>query len=75
VPPSFAERLKEIHERAKRDLKFRKALAALITVELLEMCEQVGWDSLRNASDPEDQRAGAKLLLKIMATKQNVGEQ
>jgi hypothetical protein len=75
MPPSFAKRQKEIDERAKRDPKFRKALAAVITVELLEMCERVAWDALRNAPDPEDQRAGAKLLLKIMATKQNVGKQ
>lgn len=60
-----------IDERAKRDPKFGNALAALITDELLKRCERVGWDALRDAPDPEDQREGAKLLLKIMAKKQN----
>jgi hypothetical protein len=75
APLSLTERLNAIDERAKRDPKFRKALAAAVTVLLLEQCERVGWDALRNAPDPEDQRAGADLLLKIMATKQNMGDQ
>ena len=75
APPSLTERLNAIDERAKRDPKFRKALAAAITDELLEQCERVGWDALRTAPDPEDQREGAKLLLKIVAKKQNVAGQ
>src|SRR6266851_5304441 len=75
APPSLAEQREAIRERAERDPEFAKVLRAALAKEdgILEQCEEVAWDALRNAPDPEDQRKGAELLLKITAKKQNVG--
>ena len=80
APPSLSEKVKAISERAERDLEYAKALGAALAQdttekELLKQCERVGWDCLRKAPDLEDQLAGAKLLLRIAAKKQNVAGQ
>jgi hypothetical protein len=74
APPSQAELLRAIQDRAERDPEYAEALRAALTKEegLLEKCEQVARDVLQNAPDPEDRREGAKLLLRILAKKQNV---
>ena len=76
APPSAAEEIKAIDERAKRDPEFAKALGAGLAKEpgLIEKCERVAWDLLRNA-DPKWHLDGAKLLLKIEEKKQNVAGQ
>lgn len=77
APPSLAERSKAIWERAKRDPEYAKSLTAALAKEegLLEECESVARDAMQNAPGPEDQRQGAKLLLKIIAKKQNMSDQ
>ncbi len=71
--PSLAQQLKAMKERAERDPEFAKVLGLLISGN--DEVEQMAWDALQNAPDPEDQRGGAKLLLKIIAKKQNVSDQ
>jgi hypothetical protein len=75
APPSLHEWAMQIHELAKGDPVLRKAIAALLTEEDFKKCEEVAWDALRNAPDPEDRRGGLQRLLKIVAKKQNVGQQ
>jgi hypothetical protein len=77
APPSNAELLKAIQTRADSDPEFAKALREGLAKEdgLLEKCEQVARDGLENAPDPEDRRESAKLLLRILAKKQNVAWQ
>jgi sugar phosphate isomerase/epimerase len=76
APPSLAEKIKAIEERAKRDLEYAKALGTALAMEpgLIEKCERVALDLLRNA-DQKWHLEGAKLLLKIAAKKQNVAWQ
>jgi hypothetical protein len=76
APPSLAQQIKAIAERAKRDPKYAKSLGVALAKEdqILDKCEQVARDSM-NAPDPEDRREGAKLLLNILAKKQNVADQ
>lgn len=73
APPSLAEKIKAIEERAKRDPEYAKALGAALAREpgLIEKCQRVAWDLLRNA-DPKWHLEGAKLLLKIESKKQDV---
>jgi hypothetical protein len=73
APPSLDEKIKAIDERAKRDPEYAKALGAALAREpgLIEKCERVAWDLLRN-TDPKWHLEGAKLLLKIESKKQNV---
>jgi hypothetical protein len=68
APPSQA-----IKDRAQRDPTYADELRAALAKEegLLEECEQVARDSMQNAPDLEDRREGAKLLLRILAKKQN----
>ena len=73
APPSLAENIKAIEEHAKRDPEYARALGAAVAREpgLIEKCERVAWDLLRN-TDPKWHHEGAKLLLKIESKKQNV---
>lgn len=74
--PSWAEKIRAIQERAKRDPEYAKALKAGLSMEegLLEKDERVARDSM-NAPDTEDRREGAKLLLNILEKKQNIPDQ
>lgn len=75
---SWLQRCEAIKERAQRDPRYAKALKAAFAAEggvIEQWCTHLGWDALRNALDPEDQIEGAKLLLKIVATKQNLAWQ
>ena len=71
---ALAEKLSVITERAERDPEFKKTLRAALLKDGVgfKLCEQVAWAVLRKAPDHEDQREGAKLLLKIESKKQNV---
>lgn len=75
APPSLAEWLKAISDRAKRDPEFAKALGVALADEDSKENERIASDALQNAVDPADQREGARLLLKIAAKKQNMPDQ
>ena len=73
---ALEQKLSMITERAERDPEFKKVLRATPARDVcLKLCEQIAWAVLRYAEDHEVQREGAKLLLMIMAKKQNVAEQ
>jgi hypothetical protein len=74
---ALAENLSVITERAERDTEFKKAVRAALAKDEVgfKLCEQIAWAVLRNAPDREERREGAKLLLKILAKKQNVAGQ
>jgi hypothetical protein len=74
---ALAENLSVITERAERDPEFKKAVRAALAKDEVgfKLCEQIAWAVLRNAPDREERREGAKLLLKILAKKQNVAGQ
>jgi hypothetical protein len=72
----LAERLSVVTGCAERDPRFKKALrAAPVKNVCFRLCEQIAWALLRNAPDSEDRLEGAKLLLRIVAKKQNVAGQ
>jgi hypothetical protein len=73
---ALEQKLSVITEHAERDPEFKKVLRATPARDVcFKLCEQIALAVLRKAPDPENQREGAKLLLSILAKKQNVAAQ
>jgi hypothetical protein len=80
APPQQAQLLAEfnaaVKKRADIDPEFAKHLAAAIIEQgLLAECERVARDCLQNDPDPHGSHEATKLLLEIIAKRQNVADQ